>query len=171
MRSDGPRRSTAHREAAPTRRRPACDGAQIWGGGTGSGCGITGSSGGHGSGTRAGPGIGSGTGSGVGSGIGGGVGSGMEGGVGKGPGIGCVVITGPYPAPGAVHARDRGESRTDDVDQEATVQEKKDEQGRKPGVPPHQPQPDDAAPDERVDEGAEESFPSSDPPATGGPGI
>ncbi len=43
---------------------------------------------------------------------------------------------------------------------------------RAPGVPPHQPRPDTAEnEDERVEEGAEESFPSSDPPATGGPGI
>ncbi len=43
---------------------------------------------------------------------------------------------------------------------------------REPGVPPHQPPMDeDPAEEERRDEEAEESFPSSDPPATGGPGI
>ena len=41
---------------------------------------------------------------------------------------------------------------------------------RNPGVPPHQPSPDDAGKDE-VEEEAEESFPSSDPPSTGGPGV
>lgn len=39
---------------------------------------------------------------------------------------------------------------------------------RRPGVPPHQP--DDPEKDQ-VDQNAEESFPSSDPPATGGPGV
>lgn len=41
---------------------------------------------------------------------------------------------------------------------------------RNPGVPPHQPPPDDAGKD-AVEEEAEESFPSSDPPSTGGPGV
>ncbi|WP_217913906.1 hypothetical protein [Miltoncostaea marina] len=49
-----------------------------------------------------------------------------------------------------------------------------DQQGaepeRRPGVPPHQPPPQTSDAD-RVDEGSEESFPSSDPPATGGPGV
>lgn len=46
------------------------------------------------------------------------------------------------------------------------------DQPREPGVPPHQPALDDDPSDqERRDEEAEESFPSSDPPATGGPGI
>lgn len=40
---------------------------------------------------------------------------------------------------------------------------------RSPGVPPHQPERDAAR--EQVEEEAEESFPSSDPPATGGPGV
>ena len=39
---------------------------------------------------------------------------------------------------------------------------------RRPGVPPHQP--DDPQKDP-VDERAEESFPSSDPPSTGAPGV
>jgi hypothetical protein len=39
---------------------------------------------------------------------------------------------------------------------------------RRPGVPPHQPDDPDK---DRVDRSAEESFPSSDPPATGGPGV
>ena len=39
---------------------------------------------------------------------------------------------------------------------------------RRPGVPPHQPDDPERDP---VDERAEESFPSSDPPATGGPGV
>ena len=41
---------------------------------------------------------------------------------------------------------------------------------REPGVPPHQPSPDDSEKDE-VQEEDEESFPSSDPPSTGGPGV
>lgn len=41
------------------------------------------------------------------------------------------------------------------------------DEDRTPGVPPHQP----AEEGERIDEGSEESFPSSDPPSTGGPGI
>ena len=46
------------------------------------------------------------------------------------------------------------------------------EDEREPGVPPHQPAMDeDPDEQERRDEEAEESFPSSDPPATGGPGI
>lgn len=48
--------------------------------------------------------------------------------------------------------------------------DKDDAPDREPGVPPHQPPPDEGS-RERGDEGAEESFPSSDPPATGGPGI
>jgi len=44
-----------------------------------------------------------------------------------------------------------------------------DPDDREPGVPPHQPPADDR--DDAADEGSEESFPSSDPPATGGPGI
>ncbi len=40
---------------------------------------------------------------------------------------------------------------------------------REPGVPPHQPPAEEG--DDEVGEGTEESFPSSDPPATGGPGI
>lgn len=42
------------------------------------------------------------------------------------------------------------------------------DEDRKPGVPPHQPATEDKP---AVDEGSEESFPSSDPPSTGGPGI
>ena len=42
---------------------------------------------------------------------------------------------------------------------------------RKPGVPPHQPPPHERREREDEDEELEESFPSSDPPATGGPGI
>lgn len=42
---------------------------------------------------------------------------------------------------------------------------------RAPGVPPHQPPAADEEPGDRVEEGAEESFPSSDPPSTGGPGV
>ncbi|MBJ7457254.1 MAG: hypothetical protein JHC74_14455 [Thermoleophilia bacterium] len=43
---------------------------------------------------------------------------------------------------------------------------------RPPGVPPHQPPlPDGHDEQDRRDEEAEQSFPSSDPPATGGPGI
>jgi hypothetical protein len=49
-------------------------------------------------------------------------------------------------------------------------QDKDDPRDREPGVPPHQPPPEEQERD-RADEGAEESFPSSDPPATGGPGI
>jgi hypothetical protein len=41
---------------------------------------------------------------------------------------------------------------------------------REPGVPPHQPSPEDSQKDE-VQEEDEESFPSSDPPSTGGPGV
>jgi hypothetical protein len=41
---------------------------------------------------------------------------------------------------------------------------------RTPGVPPHQPSPDETEKDE-VEEEAEESFPSSDPPSTGGAGL
>jgi hypothetical protein len=39
---------------------------------------------------------------------------------------------------------------------------------REPGVPPHQPEGGEQG---EVEEGGEESFPSSDPPSTGGPGI
>lgn len=43
---------------------------------------------------------------------------------------------------------------------------------RPPGVPPHQPPlPDGEDEQERLDEQAEQSFPSSDPPGEGGPGI
>ena len=41
---------------------------------------------------------------------------------------------------------------------------------RTPGVPPHQP-PAEEHPGDEHDERAEETFPSSDPPATGGPGV
>ena len=41
---------------------------------------------------------------------------------------------------------------------------------REPGVPLHQPSPDDSEKDD-VQEEDEESFPSSDPPSTGGPGV
>lgn len=41
---------------------------------------------------------------------------------------------------------------------------------RAPGVPPHQP-PAEERPGDEQDERAEETFPSSDPPATGGPGV
>lgn len=41
---------------------------------------------------------------------------------------------------------------------------------RTPGVPPHQPSPEDERKDE-VQEEDEESFPSSDAPSTGGPGL
>jgi hypothetical protein len=40
---------------------------------------------------------------------------------------------------------------------------------REPGVPPHEPPVEED--EDRVDEDARESFPSSDPPATGGPGV
>jgi hypothetical protein len=42
---------------------------------------------------------------------------------------------------------------------------------RPPGVPPHQPPAEERPPREaeEVDEASEESFPSSDPPALGGP--
>lgn len=40
---------------------------------------------------------------------------------------------------------------------------------RKPGIPPHQPPP--KGDREESDEDAKESFPSSDPPSTGGPGV
>lgn len=43
------------------------------------------------------------------------------------------------------------------------------EREREPGVPPHQPAAGDGG--DAVEEATEESFPSSDPPATGGPGI
>lgn len=46
-----------------------------------------------------------------------------------------------------------------------------DDETRRPGVPPHQPP---AGSDEQgdvVEEGSEESFPSSDPPSEGSPGI
>lgn len=47
-----------------------------------------------------------------------------------------------------------------------------DDEAREPGVPPHQPPLADGEDEqERVDEEAEQSFPSSDPPAQGGPGI
>jgi hypothetical protein len=46
----------------------------------------------------------------------------------------------------------------------------RDDRRRTPGVPPHQPSPEDAEKDE-VEEEAEESFPSSDPPSAGGPGV
>jgi hypothetical protein len=43
---------------------------------------------------------------------------------------------------------------------------------RPPGVPPHQPPlPEGGDEEDRLDEEAEQSFPSSDPPAHGGPGI
>jgi hypothetical protein len=54
--------------------------------------------------------------------------------------------------------------------------ERRDEEERKgtegtPGVPPHEPARDRDVPrDKEVDEASEESFPSSDPPALGGPG-
>ena len=41
---------------------------------------------------------------------------------------------------------------------------------RPPGVPPHQPPPEEAGKDE-IEEEDEVSFPSSDPPSTGGPGL
>lgn len=44
------------------------------------------------------------------------------------------------------------------------------EDDRVPGVPPHQPPPDPEK-DDPVDEVAEESFPGSDAPSTGGPGL
>lgn len=44
-----------------------------------------------------------------------------------------------------------------------------DEEDRRPGVPPHQPDPGPGR--DRVEEEAEESFPSSDPPPSGSPGI
>jgi hypothetical protein len=45
-----------------------------------------------------------------------------------------------------------------------------DEPERRPGVPPHQPafNPDE---DDLIDEELEESFPSSDPPSHGSPGL
>lgn len=42
---------------------------------------------------------------------------------------------------------------------------------RKPGVPPHQPPLDSEEGTGTLDEMSEESFPSSDPPAGGGPGV
>lgn len=48
-------------------------------------------------------------------------------------------------------------------------EQNRQDEPREPGVPPHQPAPEDVP--DRVEEGGEESFPSSDPPATGGPGI
>ena len=65
------------------------------------------------------------------------------------------------------------------MSQRADDEARRDERGReapdargrrKPGVPPHQPPPEEHPGDEQ-DERAEETFPSSDPPATGGPGI
>jgi hypothetical protein len=52
-------------------------------------------------------------------------------------------------------------------DERRATQEERD---RKPGVPPHQPGGFDYADGERkADEGSEESFPASDPPAPGAP--
>jgi len=43
---------------------------------------------------------------------------------------------------------------------------------RPPGVPPHQPPlPEGQDEQDRLDEESEQSFPSSDPPGNGGPGI
>ncbi len=47
--------------------------------------------------------------------------------------------------------------------------DERDERGRAPGVPPHEPTPRDG--DDEQDERSRESFPSSDPPSTGGPGV
>lgn len=54
-------------------------------------------------------------------------------------------------------------ARRDDVDADPVPE---------PGVPPHQPpMPDGEDEQERLDEEGEQSFPGSDPPAEGGPGI
>ena len=47
--------------------------------------------------------------------------------------------------------------------------ENEPDEDRAPGVPPHQPAKEDG--ESAPDEAGEESFPSSDPPSTGGPGI
>lgn len=55
------------------------------------------------------------------------------------------------------------------MSEERPVRRGPDDPERRPGVPPHQAPPETAR--EREDEEVEESFPSSDPPATGAPGI
>lgn len=47
--------------------------------------------------------------------------------------------------------------------------EERDERERAPGIPPHEPAPREG--DDEQDERARESFPGSDPPGTGGPGV
>jgi hypothetical protein len=112
-------------------------------------------------------GTGAGVGCGYGSGMSGGDGSGMEGGSGKAGGTGCVPMESIYPRrrtgqparsarapsgnPSVVTGRERGERMIDVL---------------RPPDPPD-PKPDD----EEAEEAVEETFPSSDPPAHGNPGI
>ena len=101
---------------------------------------------------------------GYGSGMFGGLGSGIEGGSGNAGGIGCVLMGSRYPfAPTltACSARPR-------CGNPSAVRPIHPRSDMTPDPrPPDPPEPDE----EQVEEEIEESFPSSDPPQRGGPGI
>ena len=125
---------------------------------------------------RAGPGTGSGTGSGVGSGMAGGVGSGIAGGVGSGTtagpgmgsGIGCVLMQPVLPAGTGFPTASAGKDACDPTRGGAVSEKRPDRRDPEPQRPERPP--DEGERDHR-DEDLKETFPSSDPPAEGGPGV